>query len=201
MAQKLDLVATDKAYYSPGWKPELRTFGPLPYLAITGQGAPGGDAFTRKTAALYPVAYGLKKHYKTAGRDFAVPKLEGLWWVEDDRPPLEVPREEWRWKLLIRLPDFVEEAAVAEARKAAARAKKEPLIREVAFERIEEGPCVQALHVGPYATEPETLETMHRFMAAEGLHVAGLHHEIYLSDPRKGEPEKLKTVLRCPVAG
>ncbi len=200
MAQKLDLVATDKAYYQPTSKPVLADFGRMPYLTITGRGAPAGDEFTRMAAALYPVAYGVKKRCKEEGRDFAVPKLEGLWWVDGDRLAQDVPREEWRWKLLIRLPDFPDEAAVAEVREAAFRSKKEPLIQEVAFDWIEEGRCVQAMHVGPYATEPVTLDAMRQYAASQGLRFAGLHHEIYISDPRKVEPDRMKTILRYPVA-
>ena len=107
MATKLDLTKGYKTYYTAKTSPEVVEFGEIPFLTIEGKGEPGGKEFTSKVEVLYPLAYGIKNICKKQGKDFAVPKLEGLWWVESDRPALEVPREEWRWKLLIRMPDFV----------------------------------------------------------------------------------------------
>jgi hypothetical protein len=204
MAAKLDLLQADRAYYTARRAPALVAFGPLPYLTIQGRGEPLGAEFSRGVEALYPVAYGVKQHYKAQGADFAVPKLEGLWWVGDgtaaaQRRALEVPRAEWAWKLLLRLPEFVEPAAVEAAREGVARAKGGHA-RAVTFEHIDEGRCVQALHVGPYATEPETMAAILAYLQAAGLSITGLHHEIYLSDPRRGAPEARKTILRYPVA-
>ena len=198
MPAKLDMVKADKAYYNAGNTPEIVEFGPHPYLTLVGQGKQAGEEITRKVEALYPLAYGVKKHCKDQGKDFGVPKLEGLWWVEEDTPALEVPRSRWHWKLLIRMPDFVDSEIVDAVQEPVAK-KKNDLIREVAFEQIAEAKCVQMMHLGPYATEPETIETLLSYIEENGLSVGGLHHEIYLSDPRKTAPEKMKTIIRYPV--
>jgi 3-methyladenine DNA glycosylase AlkD len=105
MTTKLDLTKEYKTYYKSKTSPEVVEFAEIPFLTIEGKGEPGGKEFTSKVEALYPLAYGVKNICKKQGKDFGVPKLEGLWWVESDRPALEVPCEEWRWKLLIRMPD------------------------------------------------------------------------------------------------
>lgn len=182
---KLDLAKSDKQYYTAPTDPVLRTFEGYDYAAITGKGAPTGPEYTEAVALLYRSAYRAKKLAKADGRDFVVPKLEGLWWVESDEPPLSVPREEWHWTMMIRMPEGVTAAMIGEG--------------PVRFERLVEGEAVQALHVGPYATEPETLARMEAFMAAEGLAVSGRHHEIYLTDPRKSAGDRTRTILRHPV--
>ncbi|WP_433659055.1 GyrI-like domain-containing protein [Nocardia sp. CA-128927] len=178
---KLDLAKTDRHYYHAPTEPTLRTFDTDDYLTVTGSGAPAGPEYTVAVETLYRTAYGAKKIAKAAGQDFVVPKLEGLWWVESDEPPLTVPREEWHWKLLIRMPEVV----------------TADMVHGATFERFTEGDAIQVLHVGPYANEPETLAKMDAFMTAEGLTMNGRHHEIYLTDPRKAAVPK--TILRHPV--
>ncbi|WP_025851763.1 GyrI-like domain-containing protein [Paenibacillus ehimensis] len=198
---KLELTKMYKTYYKANTEPELVGFGEAPYLTIAGQGDPNGERFAQAAAVLYAAAYGVKALGKAQGTDFTVPKLEGLWWVESDQPALEVPRQEWRWKLLIRMPDFITGALAAEAKEKTALKKKE-LVGDntrVAYETMAEGLCVQMLHVGPYESEPETAERMHAYMEARGLVQNGLHHEIYLTDPRKTPPSGWKTILRFPV--
>ncbi|MEV0245096.1 GyrI-like domain-containing protein [Nocardia sp. NPDC050712] len=185
---KIDLAKSDKHYYTAAAAPQLRTFEACDYLAVTGVGAPAGPEYTEAVTALYRAAYGIKKRAKAAERDFVVAKLEGLWWVEDDRPALTVPRAEWHWQLLIRLPEVVTEQMAAEV-----------VTEPVTVQRLHEGLAVQALHVGPYATEPETLARMDAFMTAEGLTMNGRHHEIYLSDPRRTPGNSTKTILRHPA--
>lgn len=196
---KLDLVKEYKSYYKAGKKPEVVIFQEAKYLTIDGKGEPAGETFVKKVEALYPLAYGIKKICKDQGNDFGVPKLEGLWWVDVDIPALDVPRNEWCWKLLIRMPDFVTEEIMESVQPEVAKKKKNALIQEISFETIEEGKCVQIMHVGPYATEPETINSIMEFIAESGLSINGLHHEIYLSDPRKTEPSKMKTLIRYPV--
>ncbi|GIG56850.1 transcriptional regulator [Longispora fulva] len=181
---KLDLARADRDYYTATAAPELREFGTRHYAAVDGRGAPEGPEYVAALEVLYPAAYGAKKRAKAQGRDFVVAKLEGLWWVESDLPPLEVPREEWHWTLLIRLPDFV---------------TPDMVIGGARFARLTEGTVVQVMHTGPYANEPETLARMDAFMTARGLAHAGRHHEIYLSDPRRTAPEAMRTILRQPV--
>ena len=196
---KLDLVKEYKAYYKAGAKPEIVEFDTVKYLAIEGKGKPADEVFTSRIEALYPLAYGIKKACKDKGNDFAVPKLEGLWWVESNKPALEVPRNEWCWKLLIRMPTFVSKEIMLSIQPEVLKKKKNDLIQEISFEEITEGKCVQIMHVGPYSTEHETINKLLEFVKDNGLAVNGLHHEIYISDPRKTAPEKMKTLIRYPV--
>ena len=199
MATKLDLTKEYKAYYTAKKTPEVVEFDEAQFLTIEGKGAPGGKEFTAKVEALYPLAYGVKKICKKQDKDFGVPKLEGLWWVESDKPALEVPREEWKWKLLIRMPEFVTSEYVEKIKPEVIKKKNIELVNEIKFEKITEGKCVQVLHIGPYSTEPESLAKMKKLMEENNLIERALHHEIYLSDPRRVPEEKMKTILRQPV--
>jgi len=199
MATKLDLTKEYKTYYIAKTSPGVVEFGKISFLTIEGKGEPGGKEFTSKVEALYPLAYGVKNICKKQGKDFAVPKLEGLWWVESDRPPLEVPREEWYWKLLIRMPDFVTSEIIKKAKEEVFKKKGIELIKGIKFENIKEGKCIQILHIGPYSAEPESLAKMRKLMEEENFIENGVHHEIYLSDPRRVPEEKWKTVLRQPA--
>lgn len=113
---KLDLTKEYKAYYTAKTTPEVVEVGEARFLAIEGKGELGGTEFTSKIEALYPLAYGVKNYCKKQGNDFVVPKLEGLWWVDSDKPFQEVPREEWCWKLLIRMPNLVTSEMVERAK-------------------------------------------------------------------------------------
>ena len=150
---------------------------------------------------LYSLAYGVKMLTKKHGKDFTVAKLEGLWWVESDKPWYEVPREEWKWKLLIRQLEFVTFEIVERAKQEVIKKKKLELVNEVKFEKMKEGRCVQILHIGPYSTEPESIAKMEELMEEKDLVRSGPHHDIYLvmAYPRKVPEEKLKTILRQPV--
>lgn len=205
---KLDLAKQYKSYYTAKAKPEyIHLDQPVSYLSIQGQGDPSGPGFAAHIQAMYATAYALKFKAKAEGRDFVVAKLEGLWWYDEAQfaglsikeASVKVPRSAWYYRLLIRLPEYVEAAALEALKPGLAVAKSIPLIREVEYFTMKEGKCVQMLHVGPFDKEPETLEIMKSFMDAEGCGRNGLHHEIYLSDFRKTAPEKLKTILREPV--
>jgi hypothetical protein len=174
-------------WYSASDSPELVDFGPVRGLGATGVGAPGGPEHLAAVQALYAVAAPLLGE--------GVPPLEGRWWVEDDRPPLTVPRAQWRWHLFVRLPESVEPAAVDAARQAA-ELRTAARVQLVVFT---EGSCVQAMHHGSYDQEPETLARIDRFMQERGLVANGLHHELYLSDIRETDPAKMRTILRQPV--
>lgn len=199
-AVKIDLRLQHPEYYNPPARPVLATFAGIPYVAVDGRGAPGGAEHTAAMEAIYPVAYAAKFAAKAQGRDFTVAKQEGLWWFDEHLPAAEVPRETWNWTLLIRLPDFVDEAAVAAA-KATASAKKpgNTVISQVHYKELEEGLSVQMMHHGPFTTEPETVRLMKHFMEDHGLEYNGMHHEIYITDFRRLPPEKWRTVLRYPV--
>ena len=205
--EKLDLTKQYRPYYSAARTPEMVEIEPIRYLALAGQGDPSSQAFADTIQALYTTAYVIKFASKAIGHDFVVPKLEGQWWFDPDRygsvtmdeAPRQIPRSEWEFRLLIRLPDCVTSSQVAEAIQKTVTQKEKPLAEAIALYPMAEGPCVQMLHIGPFDREPETLRIMNDFMSARGLKKNGHHHEIYLSDFRKTAPEKLKTILREPV--
>ncbi len=202
MLQKLNLVTAHKAEYAQPRVPTLVHIGSAQYLAVDGAGDPNGPGFQEAVGALYAVAYTIKMRKKRDGTDYAVAPLEGLWWAADLTKVVPGrPAPDWRWTALIRTPDFVEaedlEHAVAELER---KKKGGPALGRVRLERLEEGDCVQMLHIGPYAAETATVATMHAFVAAQGRTLRGRHHEIYLSDPRRTAPERMKTILRQPVA-
>jgi len=205
--EKLDLVKHFKSYYTAKAKPELLNIEKAQYLSITGKGDPSGEDFAQKIQAIYPVAYALKFAFKAKGKDFVVAKLEGLWWYDEERfagvsiadSPKAIPRSEWEYRLLIRIPDFVEEKDVQTAVEACFASKGQAAFRKVSYFEMNEGKVAQMLHTGPFDNEPESLAKLNEFITANALGRNGLHHEIYLSDFRKTPPEKLKTILREPV--
>jgi hypothetical protein len=198
-AEKIDLYKLNKAEYVTPRQPMLLDIQPARYLSITGTGRPGDEEFQVKIGALYATAFTLKFESKFAGRDYAVCKLEGLYSTGPGGPGFpNLSMDQWHWDLIIRVPDFVE-AALLKAARAKLTAKQVPHAADVGFQTLREGRCVQMLHVGPYDREPETIETMCACAVAAGFEFAGTHHEIYLSDPRRVAPEKLRTILRIPV--
>ncbi len=176
-------------------------------VAIAGAGPPDDPGFQRAVGALYGVAYGLKFARKPGGRDFKIGPLEGRWWAEGaPERDLQAPRHTWRWRLRIAVPDDVAEADVAAIVRAAVAKKGGKLegseeARRVALERIPRTRVGRILHVGPYATEPASFTRMEVALTAAGLRRARPHVEIYLSDPRRSKPEKLKTVLLGEIEG
>ncbi len=198
---RLDFKKTDKALYAAkadGWQrlevPEMC------FLAVEGEGDPNGPGYAAALGALYPLAYGVKFAGKAAGRDFAVPPLEALWWADDPGAFGRGDRAEWRWKAMLRVPESVTEATLAEAREKKAKSVDMALLETVLLERFAEGDCLQRLHLGPYTDEAPVLAELHgQVMPDLGLTFNGPHHEIYPSDPRRVAPEKLKTILRQPV--
>ena len=199
--KKFDLKKEYKAYYSAKTKPEIVDIEEGLFLTIEGKGAPGGKEFKTKVNALYSLAYGVKMLMKKQGKDFIVAKLEGLWWVDSDKPFLEIPREDWKWKLMIRQPEFITFEIIEKARENVIKKKKLEEVKQVKFEKIKEGICVQILHIGPYSAEPESIAKMKSLMKDKNLVPNGYHHEIYLTMayPKKIPEEKLKTILRQPV--
>jgi hypothetical protein len=199
-AQKVDVYRQFRSDYITPKKPSLVNIKPARYLTITGRGEPGGAVFQSAVAALYNVAFTVKMARKFAGQDYTVCKLEGLWC--GDAPTLcfaSQPRETWNWKLMIRVPNFVGETEIKAAIEKLLAKGKPREISDVKLELLDEGNCLQVLHVGPYEQESATMTTLHAFAKQSGLEVHGLHHEIYLSDPRRVAPAKLRTILRLPV--
>ena len=199
-AGKLDLMKTHKDEYAAPKTPALVTVRKGKYLAIDGRGAPGGEAFQARIGALYAAAFTIKMASKMAGRDYKVSTLEGIYWAADGRADFyRAPKEAWRWTLLIRVPDFIGKRERNRAVEQLLAKGKGSEVQEVELRTLAEGRCVQLLHVGPYEKEDESLAQMARFAEAQRLVLAGPHHEIYLSDPRRVPPERLRTILRMPV--
>jgi hypothetical protein len=198
--QKIDLYKLHKIEYAATRKPALVEVKPATYLAISGQGAPGGDRFTASIGALYGVAFTIKMTRKFAGQqDYAVCKLEGQWWSEPAQDLAKLPPDQWHWNLLIRTPDFITGADLSKAVAVLLKRGKGEDVKGVRLETLAEGLCVQMLHVGPYDRESETILVMKAFAEKQQLQFSGKHHEIYLSDPRRVPPDRLKTILRHPV--
>ncbi len=197
---KLDLYKEHAAEYKAVKKPIFVNAAPAQYLAVDGQGEPGGECFEQCVGALYAMAFTIKMTLKAKGQDYAVSKLEALWYPPDGGADFETaPKSEWRWKLMIRTPDFVGKQDLREAVKALQRRGKNANAGQVTLEKLHEGECVQMLHVGPYEQLCETITAMLAFAEANQRRQHGLHHEVYLSDPRRVPPERLKTLLRQPV--
>lgn len=195
----MELTTFDKVLFTAKKDPEIVTVPDTWCLTLSGVGSPESPAFAQAIEALYGLAYTLKFQLKASGMDFRVPALEGLWWTEEPEKFAQTPREEWRWQLLIRMPEAVTEEQFDLARRQAAEKKKNPLILQVVFERFSEGICAQLLHVGPFAEEGPKVAQLHAFIAEQGYRPRGRHHEVYLSNFRRTAPEKLRTILRQPV--
>lgn len=200
-AGKLDF----KTVMGPLWRPKAGRFEivEVPQFAfamVDGQGDPDGADFARATSWLYAVSYGLKFASKAEGRDYGVGPLEALWWADDMDDFLTAARERWRWTGMIVQPDWITPDLFAAAiAKAASKLGAPP--ETLRLERFAEGLCVQTLHIGPYSAEAPVIARLHQeFLPQNGLVPTGHHHEIYFSDPRRAAPEKLRTLLRQPVA-
>lgn len=204
---KTDLTKDHKAYYTAKNKPEIIDIAPAQFLSITGKGDPSGQEYSDKIQAMYSTAYTLKFSYKAQEKDFAVAKLEALWWFDEEKyngltiteAPQKVPRSEWTYRMLIRMPEFVSNEALQTAIDTVKSKKGIVLASEIELFKMHEGKSVQMLHVGPFSNEPESLLIMNQFMQENKLQRNGRHHEIYLSDFRKTPQDKLKTILREPV--
>jgi hypothetical protein len=209
----LDLKKELKAFYQPSAKkPEIVKVPRFQFAMIDGAIEKGSEpgkspAFAEATQALYGISYTLKfmlKKRKTNAVDYPVMALEGLWWVTDGKFDITV-KDNWHYTLMILMPDVVTSDIFAEGLGQVRKKRGDsPSLAKLRLDKFEEGLSVQMMHVGPYATEPATLKTMLDFAANEGYQdrvgpAGGKHHEIYLGDPRKADPSKLKTVLRHPV--
>jgi hypothetical protein len=197
--EKLDLYKKYRTEYVTPKEPVFVVVGPAKYLTICGHGAPGGEHFKAHVSALYAVAFTLKMAEKSAGYDYKVCHLEGQWWAEDGADFRCQQPKDWEWRLLIRVPEFINQPEVDAAVQSVVARCKAPLATEVRLEELTEGRCAQVLHVGPYAHENTSVQKLHQLAEAKGVHLRGPHHEIYLSDPNRVTPERLRTILRYPV--
>ncbi len=197
--EKLDLKKTRKKHFSAKSNFEVVELEPVQYLMVQGHGSPASAQYMAAIELLYPIAYNIKFALKQSKGDFVVPPLEGLWWADDMDDYVNDNKENWKWTLMIMVPDFVDGKDLQNAQAAVAK-KKQIDTSGVELKTLDEGQVVQVLHIGPYSQEGPLLHRLHHeFMPANSLDFNGLHHEIYLGDPRKSEPAKLKTILRQPV--
>ena len=199
-----------KEFYRPSEKPEIIEIPKMNFIAVRGKGNPNekDSEYQKAVEMLYGVAYTLKMSYKTEYKiegffEYVVPPLEGLWWQENvENENYLLNKELFNWISLIRLPDFIKKEDVEWAIKCATEKKKKDFSK-VEFFSYNEGLCVQCMHIGSYNEEPETIQRMNEFVQESGYSIdltdKRHHHEIYLSDPRKADMNKMKTVIRQPI--
>lgn len=198
-----------KEFYMPEKKPSIVMVPSMNYIGVRGKGDPNEEEgeYKQSIGLLYGIAYTIKmskkgNHQMDGYFDFVVPPLEGFWWQDGVKGVDYSRKEDFRWISLIRLPDFVTRDEYQWAVEEGTRKKKKDFSK-VEFLSIDEGLCVQCMHIGPYDAEPETVARMHEFIDQQGYTLditdERHHHEIYLSDARKVAPEKLKTVIRHPI--
>ena len=199
--EKTDIKKTLKSLYKPTAKNFVIVEVPqIQFVMIDGQGAPGGEEYASAIPWLYSTLYTIKfTAKKTIQKDFVVPPLEGLWWADDMDDYIDDNKENWKWRMMIATPDWVDDEMYSQAVEKSQK-KLGDVPPTLQLKNFEEGNCVQILHVGSYSDEAPTIAKMHHeFMPKHNLEYNGHHHEIYLNDPRRTAPEKLKTILRQPV--
>lgn len=204
MPGKIDFKKTIDSYRARKGRFDIIDVPELNYLMIDGHGDPNSSPeFTTAVESLYPLAYTLKFGSKRDhDRDYTVMPLEGLWWA-DDHAAFTVSRDKskWDWTLMIMQPDWIDHEFFMDAVATASAKNPTARIHDVRFGSFAEGRCVQTLHVGAFDDEAPVLAEMHDvFIPHHGLDLTGKHHEVYFSDPRKGDPTKRRTILRQPVS-
>ncbi len=200
---KIDFKKQFKHLYQPPAKEVVVVDVPLlNYLMLDGAGDPNtSPTYQAGVEVLFSLSYTLKFMVKKGplALDYGVMPLEGLWWSEDMSTFTTADKSNWQWTMMMLQPDFITPALVAEAINKL-KSKTDPtLLAKVRFECLSEGTCVQIMHIGPFTAEGPTIERLHRFIADTGHQRAGKHHEIYLSDIRKADPAKWKTIIRQPM--
>lgn len=198
-----------KEFYMPKNKPSIVEIPKMNYIAVSGKGNPNEEdsEYKKSIGLLYGIAFTIKMSYKGDYRidgyfEYVVPPLEGFWWQEGIKGVDYTKKEDFNFISLIRLPDFVTKKDFEWAVKEATKKKKQDFSK-VEFLTYNEGLCVQCMHIGSYDNEPVTVELMHNYAEEMGYKIDinddRFHHEIYLSDPRKSDVNKLKTVIRHPI--
>lgn len=200
---KTDFKKTLKIFYNPKPKQyEIIEIPKMNFLMIDGKGIPGtSQAYIESLAALYPLAYKLKFMAKAKDQDYVVPSLQALWWADDMNDFVAGNKHNWQWTLMLMQPKWIGPEMIEQARLDVAAKKNTPKqLQNVRFEAYNEGLVAQYLHIGSYDDEGPIVKYMHEeFIPSHGYKMINKHHEIYISDPRKVAPEKLKTILRQPI--
>ncbi len=200
---KIDFKKTKKNLFAPSSRDfSLVDVPEMQFLMIDGMGRPGtGQQYQQSLEVLYAVSYKIKFISKAAlNKDYVVPPLQALWWADDMDTFVRREKDAWKWTVMIMQPDWITSNIYAEAKAAVETKKDLPAIPKLRLEILHEGLSVQILHIGSYDDEGPTIKKLHQqYLPENGLRENGKHHEIYLGDPRKTAPEKLKTILRQPV--
>jgi len=200
--RRIDLKNEEKYLYNPS-KSEFQmiTVPPMNFLMIDGAGDPNtSQTFQEAVQALYGLSYTLKFMSKREmGIDYTVLPLEGLWWAEELTNFDLNDKSNWLWTVMIRQPDHINKNAVGKAMEEVKRKKNPIALSKLRFEAYNECLCAQIMHIGPYSEEGPVIACMHDFIRSKGYQLAGKHHEIYLSDPNRTTPEKMRTILRQPA--
>ncbi len=201
--KKRDFKKELSQFYNPSKKEiTLVEVPPMNFLMVDGQGNPNTSrAFQEAMEALYGVSYTVKFTLKHRGQgpDYTVMPLEGLWWTEGGQGFHQTNKDRWHWTVMIMQPDQITEANIEQALQTLRAKKNPPALKKLRFERYTEGLSVQIMYLGPYDEEGPTIERLHTYARDKGYQLRGKHHEIYLSDPRRTKPERLRTVIRQPV--
>jgi hypothetical protein len=202
---KIDFKKSMKDLYQPSHKEVVMVEVPkMQFLMIDGMGSPGdSQEYQDALAAIYPVAYKVKFKSKSEGKDYVVPPLEGLWWADNMYDFIEGNRDKWKWIMMIMQPNWITQDIISEIIEISSKKKPElkKFMSKLRFESYHEGKAAQIMHLGPYSEEETTIQKIHKFINEYGGKFDGhiqKHHEIYLSDPRKTKPERMKTVIRQP---
>lgn len=200
---KIDFKKELKDLYQPSKKEfQIVEVPDMTFFKVDGHGTPGVvPEYTAAIEALYAMSYKTKFLSKELEKDYVVPPLEGLWWADDMASfTTALDKSKWHWTMMIMVPEWITQDMVAEARMEVEKKKELPALKKVRWESYQEGLAVQILHLGSYDDEGPVLARLHNeWMPEQGYKFNGLHHEIYLSDPRRVEASKLKTILRQPI--
>lgn len=215
--EKLDFRKRDKELYQPGTKPAVVRVPAMNFIMVDGKGNPNqeGGEYQQAVELLYALSYSIKMGNKKGGpegwTDYVVPPLEGLWWLAGGTSADSdfSEKEKYFWTSMIRQPEFVTQAIFEKACRETEKKKPGLNVSKARLAALDEGLCIQAMHIGPYDEEPKTISLMESFLESSGYRNAigdtnpdgsiRRHHEIYLGDPRKTEPSKMKTILRHPI--
>ncbi|MFW5786478.1 MAG: GyrI-like domain-containing protein [bacterium] len=198
--RRIDLTRQRKSHFTARRKPQVVELSPATYVMIEGTGDPSNTReFEEKTQLLHNLVGRIRTIGGSGDRNLAVPPLEALWWTENPEDFSLQNRDLWKWTAMLMVPDFVTRDDFERARESLTHGRDDDALVALRLGTLQEGLCVQVLHVGPYSEEGATLRLLNDFMESRGYRTRGKHHEVYLGNPRKVAPEKLRTIVRRPV--
>jgi hypothetical protein len=197
---RLELRKTLKEFYNaPVGEATLVELPAMKYIMVDGGGEPGGKSFQEAMGVLYNIAYTMKfRAKKLLKKDYDMMAPEGLWWMRGKKIDM-TKRDDWLWTLMIVVPDFVTDKLFRDSVEEVRKRKNPPGLDRARLEKMEERTCLQIMHIGPYSAEPESIAKLDAYAKEHGYRMVGKHHEIYLGDPRRAAPSKLRTIIRHPV--